>query len=34
MGCVYFETVLNDFCLQVNSDAKYDPIILPPAMGK
>ena len=23
MGCIYFETVLNDFCLQIRIDAKY-----------
>ena len=23
MGCTYFETVLNDFCLQVSCDAEY-----------
>ena len=23
MGCIYFKTVLNDFCLQIISDAKY-----------
>ena len=23
MGCIYFETVLNDFCLQIGRDAKY-----------
>ena len=23
MSSIYFETVLNDFCLQINSDAKY-----------
>ena len=23
MDCLYFETVLNDFCLQISIDAKY-----------
>ena len=23
MGCIYFETILNDFCLQKSRDAKY-----------
>ena len=23
MGCIYFETVFNDFCLQISSEAKY-----------
>ena len=23
MDCIYFETVLNDFCLQISRDAKY-----------
>ena len=23
MGCIYFETVLNDFYLEISSDAKY-----------
>ena len=23
MGCIYFETVLNDFCLQMSSGEKY-----------
>ena len=23
MGCIYFETVLNDFFLQISSDTKY-----------
>ena len=23
MGCIYFETVLNDFYLQIISDTKY-----------
>ena len=23
MSCIYFETVLNDFCLQISSDTKY-----------
>ena len=23
MGCIYFETVWDDFCLQISSDAKY-----------
>ena len=23
MGCIYFETVLNDFCHQISCDAKY-----------
>ena len=27
MSCVYFETVLNDFCILVSSDAKYFPLL-------
>ena len=23
MGCIYFETVLSDICLQISCDAKY-----------
>ena len=23
MGCIYFETVLNDFCLEISSDSNY-----------
>ena len=23
MDCIYFETILNDFCLQISCDAKY-----------
>ena len=28
MGCIYFEMVLNDFCLQISSDAKYFPSLV------
>ena len=29
MACVYFETVLNDFCLQINNNAKYFSLSCP-----